>query len=84
MKELKQYESVEEAFKQKFGHLEYADNFRAAQVGNAEEMEAYTQAMREGCCGRVDTVVMIAHAVMLGDEWHKWYEPHLLGCNYGH
>lgn len=84
MKTLKQYESIKEAFKQEFDSLECADNFRVAKVGNAEEIEAYAKAMLEGCCGSVDTVVMIAQEVMLGDERHKWYEPHLLGCNYGH
>lgn len=82
--ELKQYENAADAIKAEFGHLEYADNFRSAEVGNEEQLESYLGAMRRGCCGSRDTVVLIAHEVMLGDENHKWYAPHLLGCNYGH
>jgi len=81
---VKQYESVADAIKVEFGHLEYADNFRSAEVGNEEQLEAYLGAMHRGCCGSRDTVVLVAHEVMLGDENHKRYALYLLGCNYGH
>lgn len=84
MNKVKQYESVDDALNAEFGHLEHVDNFRSAEVGNAGQLEEYLASMRRGCCGRQDTVVMVAHAVMLGDEWHKWYAPYMIGCNYGH
>ena len=82
--ELKQYESVADAIKAEFGHLEYADNFRSAEVGNREQLEAYLGAMRRGCCGSKDIVVSIAITYGTGTNTGKYYWEHLLGCNYGH
>lgn len=79
-----QYESVQDAYQAEFGHLDCADNFRAAEVGDIDSMNAYVERMNNGCCGYVDTVVSIAWEVMVGGEQHKYYLLHLLGCNYGH
>lgn len=81
---MKQYESLDAAFAGECDYLEFVDNRRAARVGDVEQMKDYIARMEAGCCGRKDAVVSIANQVMLGDELHKWYEPYLIGCNYGH
>lgn len=78
------YGSVEDAFKGEFARLECTDNYRSAKVGDEEQMGQYLERMRDGCCGRRDTVVLIEREAIVGGELYKWNEPHLLGCNYGH
>jgi hypothetical protein len=79
-----QYESVRDAYDAEFGHLEHADNFRVAQIGDTEAMHDYLKAMRRGCCGSKDIVVSIAITYNTGADTQKFYWEHLLGCNYGH
>lgn len=55
------------------GDYEYADNFRIATVGNAEEEAAYEEVQAGGCCGYFDTVM----ETLDGKEF-RW------GFNYGH
>lgn len=81
---IRQYESVREAYEAEFGHLEHADNFRVARVGDEEDMDNYLKAMRGGCCGSKDIVVSIAITYTHKDTTEKFYLEHLLGCNYGH
>jgi len=81
---LHKYETLEDAFASETDGYEYADNYRCAELGDVEAMEDYTDAMRRGCCGRRDLVVLVLHSVELGGEIHQWWAPHLLGFNYGH
>lgn len=76
-----QYESVKEAYRAEFGHLQFADNFRVAQIGDVEAMHNYLKSMRRGCCGSKDIVVSIAVRYCDGKTF---YWTHMLGCNYGH
>lgn len=83
MTTIPQYESIAEAQAAEFAGLEFADNFRVAQIGDQEAMHDYVKAMRRGCCGSKDSVVSIA--VRYGEgEGNKFYWHHLIGCNYGH
>jgi hypothetical protein len=79
--EIPQYESEDEAFDAEFDGLEYADNFRFAEVGNDDEMVVYMEKMRKGCCGSRDTVVHVGRELSTG---YKYYRLCLIGCNYGH
>ena len=45
---MNKYTSIEEAYESEFGHLEHSDNYRAARVGDAEEMQRYVNLMRLG------------------------------------
>ena len=59
--------------------LDYCDNFRFAEVGNAEEEAEYHRRLGGGCCGFMD-------------EEFSWYPDgfpeniatYMIGCNYGH
>ena len=83
-----QYESVKEAFDAECGELEFVDNYRIAEVGNAQELAEYAKRMEAGCCGSRDLVVSIAHEYKYesaeGMVEGKYYRLHLIGCNYGH
>lgn len=52
--------------------LEYDDNHRVARKDDDAEMEAYNEAVEQGCCGSFDIEVVID-----GEKW-------CVGCNYGH
>lgn len=54
------------------GGFEYVDNHRYARADNEEEMSAYNEKIRRGCCGQFD--------------WGFTYRGvrYTVGCNYGH
>lgn len=52
--------------------LEYADNFRCAEIGNQEQERMYKKVLAKGCCGYHDEVVEFRG---------KKYK---IGLNYGH
>lgn len=52
---------------------EYVDNIRWAVLGDPEQMDAYDEAVSEGCCGSFDGEVT-------APDGHTY----LVGCNYGH
>jgi len=52
--------------------LEYADNYRACRLDDAEGLAAYNRQAARGCCGAFDTTTKI--------DGNKW----AIGCNYGH
>lgn len=53
--------------------LEYADNYRAWRLSDNTGKADYIRAVKRGCCGFFDVVVITA-------KREKW----LIGCNYGH
>lgn len=53
------------------GH-DYVDNERMALLNDSEAVAAYREAVMNGCCGSVDTVIYVDG------------EPCLYGFNYGH
>lgn len=52
--------------------LDYADNFRVANMNSQEEMDAFEEQSMNGCCGSYETEIEIN-----GETW-------MIGCNYGH
>lgn len=55
------------------GQFEYADNHRYAVEGNEEHAVTYAIAVRNGCCGSMDTRLTCDDGTVL-----------LYGFNYGH
>lgn len=53
--------------------FDYADNFRMAIAGNAEQVDAYETRRSSGCCGYVDDEIELPDGTTL-----------LYGFNYGH
>jgi hypothetical protein len=54
--------------------LEYADNYRFAEVGDPNEEEAYQQAVEKGCCGSFDDEI----------QYPVNGKRIAIGCNHGH
>jgi hypothetical protein len=52
--------------------LDFADNFRFAFADDAAGVATYEEAVNCGCCGYVDTKVLVAG------------RTYWMGCNYGH
>ena len=51
---------------------EYADNFRAANIDNSEQMKKYKRRKEKGCCGFYDEIYFING------------KKYMIGFNYGH
>lgn len=54
------------------GDYEYADNYRAARLGNEVEMVEFDRIKDHGCCGSHDEEITV--------DGVKW----IVGFNYGH
>lgn len=54
--------------------LDYADNYRAAEVGDSADEAEYERVENEGCCGQFSRI--LTHPIT-GKQI-------LVGCNWGH
>lgn len=79
------YETIQDAYAGEVEHLPCVTNRRHAEVEDPVAMERYVESMKRGCCGSMDTVVLIKSGeVVVAEETHKIYKYYLIGCNYGH
>lgn len=50
---------------QKGDYYDHVDNYRFARAGDAEEVKAYIEARKSGCCGQFDEMWIMGDVIVL-------------------